>query len=89
MLGKNVLAFDTTGAMRYCLLMTKKDFIAIAGVLDANTAPLATVLDFADMLEEDNPRFDRATFVRASTRRLAGGIASDARMLDRACKGQA
>lgn len=50
--------------------MTKKDFIAIALVLDANQAPLALVQDFADMLEEQNERFNRSQFIRASTENL-------------------
>lgn len=50
--------------------MTKKDFIAIAKVLDANVAPLELVQDFADMLVETNERFDRTLFIRASTLRL-------------------
>jgi len=48
-------------------MMTKKNFEAIAHVLDANHAPLSLVQDFADMLEEENPRFDRTLFIAAST----------------------
>lgn len=47
--------------------MTKKDFIAIADVLDANLASLEMVEDMADVLEETNPRFDRKRFIAAST----------------------
>ena len=47
--------------------MTKKDYEAIAEILDANVADLGIVFDFADMLEEDNPRFDRKRFIDAST----------------------
>lgn len=47
--------------------MTKKDYIAIAEVLNANRADMPLVLDMADMLSEDNARFDRSRFVEAST----------------------
>lgn len=47
--------------------MTRKHFIAIAATLDANRAPLALVQDFADMLEEQNERFDRPRFIEAAT----------------------
>lgn len=50
--------------------MTKKDFIAIAHTLNANVAPLALVQDFADMLAETNPLFNRQMFVKAATERL-------------------
>lgn len=42
----------------------------IAHVLNANLAPLALVLDFADELAEKNSAFDRQGFVRASTQSL-------------------
>ncbi len=48
-------------------MMTKKDFEAIANILDANMADEGIVLDFADMLADQNPRFDRAQFIMAST----------------------
>lgn len=64
-------------------MMTRKDFESIAHCLNANHAPLALVFDFADMLEEDNPRFDRARFVKASTLNTAGDTASAMRMLAR------
>lgn len=51
--------------------MTKKDYIQIAAVLNANQADLSLVLDMADMLGEDNERFDRERFVRASTELLS------------------
>lgn len=53
-------------------MMTRKDFEAIAEVLDANRAPLETVLDMADMLGEQNPRFNRGLFIQASTHKLQG-----------------
>jgi hypothetical protein len=55
--------------------MSKKDYIAIAEVLNANHATLETVLDMADMLEDDNERFDRDRFVRASTGNLRDSAA--------------
>jgi hypothetical protein len=51
-------------------MMTKQHFEAIANVLNANNAPLSLVLDFADMCEESNPRFDRTKFVQWSTKSL-------------------
>lgn len=50
--------------------MTRKHFEAIAHTLNANAAPLALVEDMADTLAETNPRFDRARFIEASTKRL-------------------
>jgi hypothetical protein len=63
--------------------MTRKDFEAIAHVLDANHAPLALVMDFSDMLEESNPRFDRPRFVAAATKELSEDLARTERMLER------
>jgi hypothetical protein len=51
-------------------MMTRQDFEKIAVVLDANHAPLAIVQDMADMLEEQNERFDRTRFVQASTNQV-------------------
>lgn len=65
-------------------MMTRKHFEAIAHTLDANQAPLSLVSDFADMLEESNPRFDRQRFVVASTLNLRSQQEHEARMLDRA-----
>jgi len=62
--------------------MTKKDFIAIAHTLDANLAPLSLVQDFADMLAETNPRFDKRLFVAASTIRLEKQMEHEKYMLD-------
>lgn len=67
--------------------MTKKDFIAIAVILDANRAPLAIVSDFADMLEEQNPRFNRQLFVEASTENMRLDMDSQKRALDAEMKG--
>lgn len=66
--------------------MTKKDFIAIAATLAANAAPLALVLDFADMLADSNPRFNRPLFVDAATGQLRKELESDLRMLNNAVK---
>lgn len=66
-------------------MMTKQDFEAIAEILDANMAGEGIVLDFADMLAEQNPRFDRARFIDASTNMYRMNAASVARRLDRAC----
>lgn len=49
-------------------MMTRKHFEAIAHVLNANMAPHELVEDFADMLEQENPRFDRYRFVDASSK---------------------
>jgi hypothetical protein len=54
--------------------MTRQDYEAIAKVLDANHADLALVGDFADMLEENNARFDRGLFFKAAT----GNVEKDA-----------
>lgn len=67
--------------------MTRKDFIAIAKVLDANMAPLCLVSDFADMCEETNELFDRQKFVVASTQNLRAQQEHEARMLTNATKG--
>lgn len=83
LLGKNGPPLACAAAMPYCLLMTKKDFIAIAKVLDANHAPLALVSDFADMCEETNPLFDRQRFVEASTVNMRKDAETSARLLDR------
>lgn len=64
--------------------MTKKDFIAIAAVLGANHAPLSLVLDFADMLAETNPLFNRPLFVDAATGQLRKDLEADLRMLNQA-----
>lgn len=61
--------------------MTKKHFEAIAHTLNANFAPMALVLDFADMCEEMSDRFDRQMFVLASTRNLIRVCESEARIL--------
>jgi hypothetical protein len=63
-------------------MMTKQHFEAIAHVLDANVTPLPIVLDFADMLEEQNERFDRARFIDASTIKLLDSHSRTVRMLD-------
>lgn len=65
--------------------MTKKHFEAIAHCLDANLAPLALVQDMADTLAEENPRFDRARFVAASTIRLRDQMQHEAYLIDVAC----
>lgn len=70
-------------------MMTRKDFEEIAKTLDANFAPLSLVLDFANMLEETNPRFDRVRFVRASTNNIEKDLSIDSRMLARALNGKA
>lgn len=62
--------------------MTRKDFEAIARILDANTADYCIVADFADFLSEENPRFDRERFVEASTQELRKTLSHTARMLD-------
>lgn len=64
--------------------MTRKDFEAIAEVLNANHASFAIVSDMADMLEETNPRFDRGLFFKAATSEIREDAARLVRMLDRA-----
>ena len=51
-------------------MSTKRDFIAVAEILNANTASLAMVQDFADMFAEQNPRFNRPLFINAATGEL-------------------
>ena len=55
--------------------MTKKDYIKIAELLNNLRQPFGTTEDelldtaaynFADMLADDNPRFDRARFLAAA-----------------------
>jgi hypothetical protein len=70
----------------YCVPMTKRDFIAIAAVLNANVAPLSLVSDFADMCEDTNERFDRQKFVVAATQNLRAQQEHEARMLTSATK---
>jgi hypothetical protein len=65
-------------------MMTRKDFEAIADLLDANIADEAIVLDFADMLAEQNPRFDRVRFITRATNLYRLNAASAAKRLDRA-----
>lgn len=62
--------------------MTKKDFIAIAEVLNANLSPLATVLDMCDVFAADNPRFNKQVFVAAATKNLAARMEHEKYMLD-------
>jgi hypothetical protein len=69
-------------------MMTRKDFEAIAHVLDANHADIGIVLDFAMMLEEQNPRFDTGLFVKAATHHLLKDIASTERIVKRAITGR-
>ncbi len=64
--------------------MNRKHFEAIAHTLDANRADLALVEDMADTLEEFNPLFNRARFVKAATLWYDDHLAHEARMLERA-----
>jgi hypothetical protein len=66
--------------------MTHKHFEAIAETLNANVAPLALVLDFADMCEETNPLFDRARFITAATINLLDSEARTVRMIELASR---
>lgn len=67
--------------------MSKRDFEAIAHTLNANMAPLELVLDFADMLEETNPRFDRSLFVQAATMTIRVQMQRNTKALDFELKG--
>lgn len=67
--------------------MSKRDFIAIAHILNANIAPLSLVSDFADMCEETNECFDRQKFVIASTQNLRTQQEHEDRMFINATKG--
>lgn len=69
-------------------MMTRQDFTAIAVCLDANHADLSMVLDFADMLGEQNERFNRALFVQAATGNLQTLVTYDAKRLARARQGK-
>lgn len=65
-------------------MMTRKDYQKIVEILDANVVEVGVVLDFADMLEEDNPRFDRARFIDASTIKLRDSWSRGPGMLENA-----
>lgn len=65
--------------------MTKKDYIAIAEVLrelgnagvrsfDSAEDCIAIAHAFADILQRDNPRFDRARFVLACVPKASNGL---------------
>ncbi len=48
--------------------MTKKDYIAIAAILNRVTKPPVLVYiiqDMADYMKQDNPRFDEDKFIAA------------------------
>ena len=45
--------------------MTKKHFIAIAKILRKHEADTKLIRDIMLMCEEQNPRFDRETFIKA------------------------
>lgn len=62
--------------------MSKKDFEAIAHILNVNMAPLELVQDFADQFAEDNPRFNRALFIRVATVRLMASNAAQRRIFE-------
>lgn len=63
--------------------MTRKHFEAIAHTLNMNHADLNIVQDMADMLEEQNERFDRPRFIAAATKNLREDLNSTLRILDR------
>ena len=46
-------------------MMTKKHYIAIASVLQWNTARDSIIAGLCSKFEQDNPRFDRETFIKA------------------------
>lgn len=64
-------------------MMTRKDYEAIAVVLDANHADFGIVADMADLLEEDNSCFDRARFIDAASINIREDASRLTRMLDR------
>lgn len=68
-------------------MMTRKDFVAIAAVLDANMADVNLVADMADMLADDNPNFDRARFMDAATGRIYKRIKFDKAIIEQERKG--
>jgi hypothetical protein len=68
-------------------MMTKQHFEEIANVLNANVAPLSLVEDFADMLSEQNERFDRTRFIKASTYALVESLDRDLDMVLRRRQG--
>lgn len=45
--------------------MTRKDYIKIAAIIKARGADVDLANDFADLLEDDNERFDRERFLTA------------------------
>ena len=48
-------------------MFTKQHYIAIAKLLLTIPSKVGIVKRFADMLEEDNPKFDRERFCKACT----------------------
>ena len=46
--------------------MTKKDYLKMAAIFKEHSPDEALVIDFADMLAADNPRFDYERFMEAS-----------------------
>lgn len=65
-------------------MFTKRYYVKVAHTLNANHASLAIVLDFADMFEEDDERFDRAAFVQAATGNLRDDLTRELYMLSHA-----
>lgn len=47
-------------------MATRRFFVAIAAALKANAAPDPLVMAVADVLQAENPRFDRARFYVAA-----------------------
>lgn len=47
-------------------MMTKRNYIEIADIFNANNTDEGTVLDFVDYAKEENPRFDAAKFLDAA-----------------------
>lgn len=45
--------------------MNKKDYVKIAKVIKEGTEPIALIYALMDIFEEDNPRFNRDTFLKA------------------------
>ncbi len=46
-------------------MMTKKDFIAIAKILQSEKVNVKIAIKFADLFSSDNPLFDKIKFVKA------------------------
>lgn len=64
-------------------MLTKKHFVEIADILNANGVAEGTVEDFADYFADENPQFNRKVFLAAALKGNAIVAQADARRLAR------